>query len=647
MEPNSNVAVYLSAPMSAKSEIRIPAAGSAADELRGLKSRKFDDEAVSASVGAILRRLPAQLRQIVALAWEASRRGSIAVLALQVASGAAAAFALLAARHVLAEILAAAPTADRTGAILPQMAVMAAAFVLRGALDSGAAHVMSVLIPRVRRITQERMCRATAETELATFDDPAWQEVVWRARERGLSCAPMAVDQLAELAGALVRLGAATAVLVVLHPVLLPLLICAVAPKGWATLRSARMRHASELAGTTLNRRLRIFSDLLTGPDTAAEVRACTAREALLAEYRRLASTAETEETGLRRDQARVATTGRALGGLGTAATYLALWLLVFTGAMPLAAAGIAVIAIRTGQTALDRTIMATNKVFVYGLYVEEYVAFIRESTERSYLRPGPPAPGGFEEIRVRNVTFSYPAKEQPVLREISLTIRRGQVVALVGENGSGKSTLAKLLAGLYQPQHGTICWDGVDIAGMDQHSLHERIAVVMQQPARWPMSARANITIGRSDRVDPDQVATVQAAREADVHGLIEALPYGYDTILSNRFEGGTDLSGGQWQRIAVARGHFRDAPLLLFDEPTAALDARAEARVFRSIQQLADKRTVVLITHRLASVRHCDRIFVLRGGRLVEEGTHDELVAANREYADMYAMQKQAFAT
>jgi ATP-binding cassette subfamily B protein len=217
-------------------------------------------------------------------------------------------------------------------------------------------------------------------------------------------------------------------------------------------------------------------------------------------------------------------------------------------------------------------------------------------------------------------------------------------VVALVGENGSGKSTLAALLAGLYRPQHGTITWDGTDVRGFNPATVRERVAAVMQEPTRWPLSARANITIGRHDRVaSPDLVHG--AARAGDAHDFVMELAREYDTLLSRHFTDGADLSGGQWQRLAVSRAFYRDAPLLICDEPTANLDARAEHAVYQRLRELAAGRTVVLITHRMASVREADRIYVLDHGALVEQGDHDELMAADGIYAQLFTLQASAY--
>ena len=212
-----------------------------------------------------------------------------------------------------------------------------------------------------------------------------------------------------------------------------------------------------------------------------------------------------------------------------------------------------------------------------------------------------------------------------------------------MGENGSGKTTLAKVLAGLYRPSSGSVCWDSVSLADVDGELLRERIAVIAQDHGNWPLTVRHNIVMGRA--ADPGRLAQASAASGAD--SVIAALPNGYDTLLDRHFKNGAELSGGQWQRIAAARGFYRSAPLLIMDEPTAALDARAEYALFTSIPKHAEHRSVLLITHRLASVRHADRIYVLHDGRVIEEGTHDDLLALGGLYAELFNLQASQYVT
>jgi ATP-binding cassette subfamily B protein len=249
--------------------------------------------------------------------------------------------------------------------------------------------------------------------------------------------------------------------------------------------------------------------------------------------------------------------------------------------------------------------------------------------------------PAGFERVVASGVSFSYPGTDELALDEVSVQIGRGEVVALVGENGSGKTTLAKVLAGLYRPSSGTVSWDGVSIYDVDAEPLREQVAVIAQDHANWPLSVRHNITMGRA--LNEDLLTFAVASSGAGT--VIDGLARGYDTLLARQFKDGAELSGGQWQRIAAARAFYRTAPLLIMDEPTAALDARAEYALFSTLRMHATARSVLIITHRLASVRQANRIYVLAKGRVVEQGTHAELMALGGQYAELYTLQASQY--
>ncbi|MEU9125323.1 ATP-binding cassette domain-containing protein, partial [Streptomyces sp. NPDC048506] len=264
---------------------------------------------------------------------------------------------------------------------------------------------------------------------------------------------------------------------------------------------------------------------------------------------------------------------------------------------------------------------------------------------ERAIPAGGLPLTGRPTILELDDVSFTYRGQAAPAVTGVSLRIPRGSVVALVGDNGSGKSTLAKLIAGLYLPDSGRLTWDGTDIRELDRDTVFDRVALVDQDFLKWPFTARANVTLGRPERAH-DEAALRRSAAFADVDGLIRTLPRGWNTLLERGFHGGQGLSGGQQQRFALARAHFRDASVVIVDEPTAALDAASEIEVFHRIRALADSgRTVVLITHRLASVRCADTIYVLDRGKVIEQGDHDGLLAAQGSFAAAYRLQAEQF--
>jgi ATP-binding cassette subfamily B protein len=581
----------------------------------------------------MLRRLPHLLAQGSRLAWRANRRTTMAVAGFQIAGGVASAVGLVSVVGVLDGLLRVGPTPDRIQAAVPSLLIMVGAGALRTLLTSAATAAQGRLSPQVIQAAEMELLDLTTRVDLATFDDPDWRDAMQRARDRGI-----------ELCTNLIGLVAAGSVLAVLHPVLLPLLVLAVAPTGWAAVRAARMGYRHELRLVAVWRRKWMLAGLLADREPAPEVRAFTVRHYLLGEVRRLLDVSTRERIRVSTRQVRANLVGTALGSVATGLTYAALIALLLAGEMELAVGGAAAYAINTGIAALTQVAFSVNHLYEQGLYFSDYEGFRDLARERAEPTPPARAPHGPELIELRDVTFAYPGSDRPAVRDLTLTVRRGETIALVGENGSGKSTLARLLAGLYHPDRGAVSWDGVDLSGVDPVSVRDQVAVVMQEPTRWPLSARENITIGRYEQ-PTDQPRVEAAAHSGDAHGFIVELARGYDTLLSRHFTDGADLSGGQWQRLAVSRAFYRDAALLICDEPTANLDARAEHDVYQRLRELAAGRTVVLITHRLASVRDADRIYVLDHGALTEEGRHADLMALGGTYATLFTLQASAY--
>jgi ATP-binding cassette subfamily B protein len=604
------------------------------------------EEAANTTFFKMLRRLPRLLRAAWLLAWRTSPGTTAAVVILQILGGVASAVGLISVVGVFGGLLQEGPTPERVRAAVPSLLLLVGAAAVRGGLTSAAAAANGRLSPKVYQAAEMRLLNLTTQVDLSTFDDPDWRDAMERARDRGISAAEQLVDRAIELATNVIGLVAAAGVLAVLHPLLLPLLVLTVIPIGWAAVRSARLGYRRVLRLIAVWRRQRMLAELLAAREPAPELRAFTLRAFLLDEVRRLLRISTNEEIRVAMRQVRTTLVGTMLSAAATGLTYAALLWLLWTGRMALAAGGAAAYAINMGIGKLSEIAFTANRVFEQGLYFADFQGFCELSQARAEPAPGGAAPPAFTEIRLAGVTFRYPDAERPAVRDVTMTLRRGEVIALVGENGSGKSTLAALLAGLYRPQTGTITWDGVDAAGLDPDTVRERVAVVMQEPTRWPLSARANITIGRHAR--PVSEGEVHgAARAGDAHDFVMELARQYETLLSRHFTDGADLSGGQWQRLAVSRAFYRDAPLLICDEPTANLDARAEHDVYQRLRELAAGRTVVLITHRMASVREADRIYVLDHGAVVEQGVHATLMAEDGIYAQLFTLQASAYQT
>ncbi|MEU6888415.1 ABC transporter ATP-binding protein [Streptomyces viridosporus] len=594
---------------------------------------------------AMITRLPALLASSLRLALQADRRAARTVLAAEVGRGLAQAVSLLAVNSVLGRLLGGGPIEERLRDAVPALVAVAAVMLVAALLRAASTYATGRLEPKVERVATELYLERAAAVELAAIEDHAFHKLLDTA-QYGASSARRMIMYGARVINAMISLVAAAGVLTVLHPALLPLLTTMTLPSAWSALTNARRRYASFHTWVQHARAGQLISRLLTEPEAAPEIRVHGVGPFLLRHFRAMSETAEAEQARLARLAARTGLIAATWTGLATVATYATLGGLLLAGAMALSVAGTAVIAIRTGSASLETLVLEVNQLHEEALFVGDLQRLYVEAAERAIPVGGLPLPEDPREIRFENVTFRYPGDAaRPALDDVSLALPLGRIVALVGENGSGKTTLVKLLAGLYTPERGRILWDDVDAAAVDRHRLAERIAMVAQDFKRWPFTARVNVVLGRpSAPVSEERLAASIA--EAGAEAVVADLPRGLDTLLARHFSGGHELSGGQWQRLGIARAAYRRGRILIVDEPTAALDARAELEVFDRIRALADSgQTVVLITHRLASVRHADLVHVLDQGKLVESGSPDELLAAGGLYAELYALQAEQF--
>ncbi|WP_406460937.1 ABC transporter ATP-binding protein/permease [Streptomyces sp. NBC_01622] len=594
---------------------------------------------------AMVTRLPAMLGSSFRLAWQADPRAARIVLAAEAGRGVTQAVSLLAVNSVLGRLITGGAIADRLHGAVPALVTMAAVLLVGALLRAASTYATGRLEPKVERVATELYLERAAAVELAAIEDHAFHKLLDTA-QYGASSARRMISLATRVMNAVISLIAAAGVLTVLHPALLPLLVTMTLPSAWGALTNARRRYESFHIWVQHARAGHLISGLLTEPEAAPEIRVHGVGPFLLRHFHAMSESAEAEQARLARLAARTGLIAATWTGLATAATYATLGGLLLSGAMALSVAGTAVIAIRTGSGSLDTLVLAVNQLHEEALFVGDLQKLYEEAAERAIPVGGAALPEEPREIRFENVTFSYPGEStHPALDDVTLRLPLGRIIALVGENGSGKTTLVKLLAGLYRPDRGRILWDGVDAATADRHQLADRIAMVAQNFKRWPFTARVNVAIGRSAAPLTEE-RLAGALAEAGAEEVIADLPRGLDTLLARNFSGGHELSGGQWQRLGIARAAYRKGRILIVDEPTAALDARAELEVFEKIRALAGTgQTVVLITHRLASVRHADLVHVLDQGRLVESGTPDELLLSGGVYAELYALQADQF--
>jgi ATP-binding cassette subfamily B protein/ATP-binding cassette subfamily C protein len=495
----------------------------------------------------------------------------------------------------------------------------------------------------------ERILEKALELELRHFEDAAVYDKMQNAR-REASARPLSlVMQVFGVLQNLVTLAALSGLLLRLSPASVLVIVAASVP---AFLAEARLSGDSFRLWTWRapeGRRLNYLEWILTRDSHVKEVKLFHLGPLVLDRYRALFRKFFDED---RRLAVRRLRAGLAFGALSLVAFYGMYALMAQRAAraeITLGDLALYIAVFRQGQGAVQAILqgvgaMYEDALFMSGLF--DYLAIPTGGEAPRALPPRAPPRGRPAEVEFRDVSFRYPGREDWALRGLTLTLAPGEKLGLVGENGAGKSTLVKLLMRLYDPTEGEIRYGGVDLRDMDPRDLRERIGAVFQDFVRYQFSAAENIGVGSPEHVE-DRVRIARAARQGGAASLVEGLPRGYDTVLGGWFESGHEISAGQWQKLAVARAFMReDAEVLVFDEPTAAIDAEAENELFRRFQALAAERTAIVISHRFSTVRVADRIAVLHGGVLDEVGSHRELVARGGRYARLFGLQAAGYA-
>ncbi len=620
-----------------------PSAEPVLPELREMWWETGQRARAEAALLTVFAELPRLVWAALRISWRADRIRTGVVAATTVCAGVLAAFGLLATQQVLVELFAGGPTADKVVAALPALAALAGATALRAGMGIAGGYAQNGLTPQVSRDVERGLFEMSTAVRLEAFDADAFADDMERA-SRGSDSAISLVQASMNLLAGLTGLAAVAVAVMVIHPLLLLALLVATLPKAWASLQAGNLQYRTYTAGSVRRRRIWLLHRLMAERVSAPELRSYGLRRFLLDQYDRVMAV----ETGIQLALARRVTTtttlGSTIGGLATGVVYLLLGLLLMDGQIPLAAAATCVIALQAAQRSLAGATLQIDEVYTDGLHFGDYTGFITRGA--AYLPDEsdrePPEP--LRELTVDQVSLRYAGRDTAAVDDVTLTIEAGQTVAFVGENGSGKSSLAALIATLRTPTAGVIRWNGRPLAEWDTDGLRARIAVVSQEYHKWPFTAATNIAIG-DIYSDASRGRIQAAATQAVAHEMIENLPYGYETLLDRTFAHGQDLSGGQWQRITAARGFLRDADLLIMDEPSSALDPRAEDALFQAIRDRQRRATTILITHRLANVRHADRIFVLHDGALAESGNHDELMAIGGHYAELFTLQAAGY--
>jgi ATP-binding cassette subfamily B protein len=589
------------------------------------------------------RDLPQLLADSLRLVWSAGRNIFLLTAALQLVAAVGVAVQLFVGKAVLDAVLGAGGELQFSELAVPLAALVAitVALDLAQAVQAEQSRVLGELAGRK---AIDRVLDVSTRIDLLAFESPEFYDRLQRARAQGQFRALQTVNGLLGMVGAAVASVGLVAALATLQPLLLPFVLLGYVPL-WivASLNTRDLYHFSR--GMTPSDRQRSYlQNVLMGRNSAKEVRAFNLASFLRQRYDRLYDERIAELRGLAKRRTARSLLGSLASSAVTVGTIGMLSWLYVSGRMSLAAAGAAIFGLYQLANRLNALHFSATSLYEATLFVRDYSSFLTLEPEVEAAEGKRRAPEGFDTLSLEDVSFTYPESDRAAVDRVSLEIRKGEIVALVGENGSGKTTLAKMLAGLYRPEKGRIRWDDVDLAEVDADELRRSVAVIFQDFERYLLPARENVGLGRKERIE-DLEAIVEAAGRADANEFLAGLPEGYETMLGREFSGGFDLSIGQWQRVALARAFFRDAPFVILDEPTASLDARAESNLFDRMRELLHGRSVVLISHRFSSVRSADRIYVLHEGRVVEEGSHAELMERDGLYAELFTLQARAY--
>jgi len=502
----------------------------------------------------------------------------------------------------------------------------------------------SLLSELFTNATSIRLMEHAALLDLEDFEDPDLQDKLDRARRQTMGRMNLMSQLFGQVQDAITVISFAAGLLVY-APWLIVLLAIALVPAFIGEAHFNALGYSLNFQWTPERRQLEYIRQMGASVETAKEVKIFNLNRFFITRFRELSNRFFAANRRLARRRAFWGALLAALGTLGYYVAYAYIAWRTVTGDFSIGDLTFLAGSFLRLRQLLEGLLVGFSQVAGQALYLDDLFSFFEiqpeiRSPANAMPMPQPIAKG----FAFENVGFRYPDAERWALRALDFELRAGEVLALVGENGAGKTTLVKLLARLYDPAEGRILLDGRDLREYDLDALRANIGVIFQDFVRYHLTAGENIGVGQIDAMH-DQARIREAARRAMADQVVASLHRGYDQVIGRRFRNGVDLSGGQWQKIAIARAYMRDAQVMILDEPTAALDARSEFEVFKRFKELSNNRTAVLISHRFSSVRMADRILVLNEGRLEASGTHEQLLAQGGRYAELFELQAAGY--
>jgi len=534
---------------------------------------------------------------------------------------------------------------DRVSTVFYYLILELILFLLSTAFSHSRRLIQQLIQLQLANRIRAEIIRKALTLEMAFFEHPDFYDRLQNARREGGYKPVELVNDSFQIVQNMITMISFAALMLRFSPWLVVILLATSIPAFIAETRFSEQGFRLLTRRAPETRQINYLARLLTEDSAAKEIKLFNLGDKLLARYVTLFAKFFEEDKSL---AVRRAAVGFSLGLIATMGFYGSYaWIVWRTvqGTISLGDMTLYLTIFRQGQSTFQSILSAVGNIYENNLFMANYFEFLDIKPQMSVAAPAKKLPVPMARgIEFRRVGFRYPDNEEWVLRDVDLSIRPGEKIALVGHNGAGKTTLIKLLSRLYDPTEGVILFDGIDIRDLDPLELRQRIGVIFQDFVRYHLPASENIGFGQIEASDQmDQI--IASARKSGAHTMIENLPEGYQTMLGRWFHGGHELSPGQWQRIALARAFMRDAEILVLDEPTASLDAQTEYEIFRHFQELTEGKMAILISHRFSTVRMADRIVVIESGRIAEIGSHQELLRREGVYAQLFSMQAEGY--
>jgi ATP-binding cassette subfamily B protein len=516
--------------------------------------------------------------------------------------------------------------------------------VFSSVLTRGIDYTDALLADKYMRHVSIEVMRHAAELDLIAYEDPIFYDRLERARVQATDRLGM-IQSIGRLVQLVITTVSLSVSILIFSPWLLLLLILGVVPAFLGESHFAFLGYAKNFRQTPVRRQLDYLRQLGGSREAAKELKLFGLNKFLTQRFTQLSDAIYEENVELSRRRLVAGSFLSLIGTMGYYSAYAYVIWRTIAGALSIGTLTFLAGAILQASTNIQQIFSTLSSIADQALFLTDLLAFFEMKPTIQSKPNAIPAPRpivrGFE---FRNVSFKYPGSPRLILNGLDFHLRPGERVALIGENGQGKTTIVKLITRLYDPTEGQILLDGVDLRDYQLEDLYREIGVIFQDFMRYEMTARENIAVGRIE--DLQNVGLLQSAAEKSLaDGVIAKLPHHYEQMLGRRFDGGVDLSGGEWQKVALARAYLRDAQLLILDEPTAALDAKSEFEVFQRFAELTTGKMALFISHRFSTVRMADRIVVLEQGKIAEEGNHDQLARMGGRYAEMFEMQAASY--